>query len=89
MFRYPNIPVPHELGAPIFVPGEPRGRRCQPGAELSQGVHPMPWPWLTGYITVTPGWIGGYSPPPVAPVNNRYVMPENLYTGIIEGIHKR
>ena len=89
MFRYPNFSASLNVGAPIFDPGEPKGTRGETGTNLRQGVHPMPWPWLTGYITIATTWIGGYSPPPIQIVNNQYTLEENLYTGIIQGLRKR
>ncbi len=83
IFHYPVFQPQLNNGAPVFDPGVPRGN-----SRLSDGVHDIPWPWLTGYIKVTPSWGGGYAGPPVAPVNNAYVNMINRYTGIIDGVHK-
>ena len=77
------------MGEPVLNPGEPRGDCAQVGSNLEQGVHSIPWPWMTGYITITPGFVGGRAYPPIESINNQYTLPENLYSGIINGIYKQ
>ncbi len=83
IFHYPVFQPALNNGSPVFDPGVPRGH-----SRLSDGVHVIPWPWLTGYIKVTASWTGGSSGPPVAPITTASVNDINRYTGIIDGVYK-
>ena len=83
IFHYPVFQPQLNNGAPIYDPGVPRGN-----SQLADGVHSIPWPWLTGYLKITPGWTGAYAGPPISPRNEDVVNGLNRYTGIIAGVYK-
>ncbi len=48
----------------------------------------QPWPSFTGYISIVPGYVGAYVPPPAAPALQQPTVINNPFSGIINGLFK-